>query len=292
MGEKLKWDSVSPITNQPLTWDQPGATWGGSWPDPPKPETKKKKPFHRHKNPNPPPQPPPSDLTLMSNFLYNTRQKSTGGFTTSVVLHEPVPDSTLLGLIATRASTTPEIAEAVLRSFVAEILACGSGCLYTRKFLGLLAIQPTSGGSATNPADFHNAQDINADISISIIKEVIDNWQGTLTLQHMGELGKITPIIDSMINQATGALNIYTAGNLMQVRGNNLKFDRSDPLQGIFLTDAAGVEVHCTVYADIEPQSFTFLVPTGTTGAQTVRMAAFINGSVRSYTYSANITAA
>lgn len=228
----------------------------------------------------------------MSNFLYNTRQKSTGGFTTSVVLHEPVPDSTLLGLIATRASTTPEITEAVLRGFVAEILACGGGCLYARKFLGLLALQPTSGGSATSPDGFHNAQDINAGYSISILKEVIDTWQGTLTLEHMGEVGKVTPIIDSMINQATGALNIYTVGNLMQVRGDHLKFDRSDPLQGIFLTDAAGVEVHCTVYADIEPQSFTFLVPAGTAGAQTVRMASFINGSLRSYTYSAPITSA
>lgn len=292
MAEKLRWDSVSPITGEPLRWNQPGATWDGYWPEVPKPPPKKKKPFHRQSKPQHPPQPTPLEPTLMSNFLYNTRQKSSGGFTTSVVLNDPIPDATLLGLIATRASTTPEITEAVIRGFVAEILACGGSCLYARKFLGLLALQPTCGGSATSPDGFHNAQDINADFSISILKEEIEKWQQTLTLEHRGELGKITPVIDSMINQATGALNIYTAGNLMQVRGDNLKFNRSDVLQGIFLTDAAGNEVHCTVYADIEPQSFTFLVPAGTTGPQTVRMAAHINGSVRSYTYSVPITTA
>lgn len=78
----------------------------------------------------------------MSNFLYNTRQKSSGGFTTSVMLNDPIPDNTLLGLISTRAGTTPEICESVLRGFVAEILACGGSCLYARKFLGILALQP------------------------------------------------------------------------------------------------------------------------------------------------------
>lgn len=228
----------------------------------------------------------------MSNFQFNTRQKSTGGFTTSVVLGEPVPEAELLARISTRAATTAEISESVLRAFVEEILTCGCGSHSVRNFLGLLSVLPTSGGSATSPTGFHNARDINANISISIQKERIDQWLETLTLEHMGELGKVTPIIDSMINQATGALNIYIAGNLMQVRGDNLKFNRSDPLQGIFLTNSAGVETHCTVYADIEPQSFTFLVPAGTTGPQTVRITAYINGSLRSYTYTALITSA
>ena len=180
----------------------------------------------------------------------------------------------------------------MLTAFVDEALNCGCGSRPVRNLLGLLSIQPTCGGSADSPDGFHNARDINANLSLVITKEKIDAWQQTLTLEHMGEVGKVTPVIDSMINQATGALNLYTAGNLMQVRGDNLKFNRTDALQGIFLTNSAGVEVHCTVYADIEPQSFTFLVPAGTTGPQTVRIAAHLNGSLRSYTYSAPITPA
>lgn len=107
-----------------------------------------------------------------------------------------------------------------------------------------------------------------------------------------GRIRESAPVIDSMINQVTGALNIYTAGSLMQVRGDNLKFSQTDVLQGIFLTNSAGVEVRCTVYANIEPQSDIFLVPSGTTGPQTVRMAAHINSSLRSYTYTTLITSA
>ena len=204
----------------------------------------------------------------------------------------PVTDEALLSLISGTAAVTPVQAEAVIRALVTHIQACSAGCAYTRKFLGILGFQPTSGGSAASPDGFHNAADINAGIAITLTRETIEDWQGTLILEHMGELGKLTPIIDSLINQATGALNIYTAGDLMQVRGDNLKFNRSNTLEGIFLTNAAGVETRCTIYADIEPQSFTFLIPPGTTGTQTVRMAAYISGSLRTFTYNAQITTA
>lgn len=228
----------------------------------------------------------------MSTFKYNTRQNPQGGFTTRIVLGEPVTDEALLSLISGTAAVTPVQAEAVIRALVTHIQACSAGCAYTRKFLGILGFQPTSGGSAANPDGFHNAADINAGIALTLTRETIEDWQGTLILEHMGELGKLTPIIDSLINQATGALNIYTAGDLMQARGDNLKFNRSNPLEGIFLTNAAGVETRCTVYADIEPQSFTFLIPSGTSGPQTVRMAAQISGSLRTFTYNAQITTA
>ena len=289
MGEPLKWNSVSPTTGEPLKWGQAGFVWNGNWPDPPAP-VKKKKPFRRRAKSNAAVDPEPIPSNLMSTFKYNTRQNPQGGFTTRVVLGEPVTDATLLGLVSGTAGTTPEMAEAVIRALATHVKACSAGCAYTRNFLGVLSFQPTSGGSAESPDGFHNAADINADIAISLLRESIDTWQGTLTLEHMGELGKVTPVIDSLINQATGALNIYTAGDLMQARGNNLKFNRANLLEGLFLTNAAGVETRCTVYADIEPLSFTFLVPTGTTGPQTVRMAAHISGSLRTLTYNAQIT--
>lgn len=300
----LTWDAINPITGTPFTWGDPNLRWGDPsyylepgdpgfvpYPAPaPKPAPKKPKPFRRKTAPRP--DNPPNTTPAMPTFKYHTRQNPNGGFTTSVALGEPVPDSVLLAGIATRANTTPEIAEAVIRALVAEMLGCGCGSHFARRFLGILSFQPTSGGSAPSPDAFHNAQDINASVSVAILKEVIDSWQQTLTLEHMGEVGKITPVIDSMINQSTGALNIYTAGELMQVRGDNLKFNRSDVLQGIFLTNGAGDQTRCTVYADIEPQSFTFLIPPSTTGPQTVRMTAFINGSLRTFTYSTQITSA
>lgn len=260
------------------------------YPGEPPLEPQRKKPFRRRAKSDAADQPQPTEPNLMPTFQYTTRQNPQGGFTTKVALGTPVPDATLLGLIATEAGTTPAIAEAVIRSLAAQIKACSAGCAYSRGFLGVLSFQPTTGGSAASPDAFHNAADINADIAISLPRESIDAWQGTLTLEHMGEVGKLTPVIDSLINQATGALNVYTAGDLMQVRGNNLKFSRANVQEGIFLTNAAGVESRCTVYADIEPGSFTFLIPTGTTGPQTVRMASHMNGSLRTFTYGTTIT--
>lgn len=254
------------------------------------PKADKKKPFRRKASSHASNQPDNPTALIMSTFRYLTRQNPQGGFTTAVELGEPVADATLLGLIAGTAAVTPVQAEAVLRAFVTHVQACSGGCAYTRRFLGILGFQPTSGGSQTAPGDFHNAEDINAGISLFLTREAVEDWQRTLTLEHAGEVGRLTPVIDSLINQATGALNLYTAGDLMQARGDNLKFDRTKTDEGIFLKPASGPEVRCTVYADIEPGSFTFLIPPGTTGPQTVRMAARITGSLRSFTCSQPIT--
>lgn len=127
-------------------------------------------------------------------------------------------------------------------------------------------------------------------MAITLTAEVIRTWQETLTLEHMGELGRVLPNLDSSRNQANGEINQYVPGDLVQIRGNNLKFDRTDVQQGLFLRPAAGAEVRCTSYADIEPTSFTAIVPAALSGALTVRMVAKINGSLRSFTYPAELT--
>jgi hypothetical protein len=297
----LHWDAINPFTGKPFTWDDPNLRWGdpsyylepgdeGFVPyDTPVPKpSPKKKPFRRKAKPHPPET--TNRSTTMPTFQYNTRQNPHGGYTTTAVKGQAVSDADLLNHIATEAGTTPAVAEAVLRGFVHHITSCSAGCSYSNNFLGLLRFFPTSGGSSPDPDGFQNAADINADIAITLTAEVIRDWQETLTLEHLGELGKVLPNIDSVLNQANGALNKYAPGDMIQIRGNNLKFDRADVQQGLFLKPAAGAEVRCTSYADIEPQSFTALVPASLSGDLTVRMAAKINGSLRTFTYPAALT--
>lgn len=72
---------------------------------------------------------------------------------------------------------------------------------------------------------------------------------------------------------------------MIQVRGDYLNLRPTDPTQGIFFKPASGPEVRAADYATIKPKSLVVLVPAGLSGALTVRVACFINGSVRSDTY-------
>ena len=74
------------------------------------------------------------------------------------------------------------------------------------------------------------------------------------------------------------------------IHGQNLRFNKADLTQGVFIRNGNNPEVRLTVYGPINPGSVTALIPTGTTGAQTVRIAAYINGSVRSFTYQTPLT--
>lgn len=277
----------------PQTWDSPGATWdspGATWdaapaPAPPKP---KKKPFHHA--PKPANTEPPITNNTMPTFQYNVAPKTGGGFTTRAVKGDPVSEADLLAAVAAATGVTAPQAEAVIKTFLNKLLACSAGCDWSPSLFGLVNFRPTSGGSSPTPDGFHNADDINADVALSFNAETIRQWRSTLTLQSMGEVGKITPVIDTIIRQSDLAPDKYTPLGLNQMRGDHLGLDPSDSVQGIFLKPGSNPEVRVTQYATITPSSVVFLVPDGLSGPLTVRVAVHINGSVRSYTYTNPLT--
>ena len=74
------------------------------------------------------------------------------------------------------------------------------------------------------------------------------------------------------------------------LNGDNLRFDRADVTQGVFFRAGSAAEVRATVYGTVTPTSLSVLVPATLSGPLTVRVAAYINGSVRSFTYMTPIT--
>lgn len=226
----------------------------------------------------------------MSNFTYNPAPKSTGGFTTRAALSDAVTQNYITGEVATATGLPPMQVELVVKTFFQKLLACAATCGWNNNLYDIVRFRPTSGGSSPAPDGFHNAEDINADVSLTFVKGAIEAWRSTLTLESLGEVGKVTPIIDSILNQDTGAADKYTPGSLIQLRGDNLKLNKADVTQGIFFKAGAAAEVRATVYGDIGPASLTALVPASLSGPLNVRVAAFINGSVRSYTYTNLIT--
>lgn len=298
----LHWDAINPFTGRPFTWDDPNLRWGDPayylepgdpgfvpyGPPPPAPKPKKKKPFRRA--PRPEPQPEPTTTPTMSTFKYNVAPKSSGGFTTRAVRGNPETSTEILNHVATQAGITTAQAETALRAFFAKILDTSCGCNWSPDFLGILSFRPTSGGSSPTPDGFHNADDINADVALSFTAETIRQWRSTLTLESMGEVGKITPVIETILRQSDLAVDKYTPGGLIELRGDYMNLKPSDTAQGVFFKPAAGAEVRATEYAGITPQSVIVLVPAALSGALTVRIATHINGSVRSHTYTNPLT--
>ncbi len=226
----------------------------------------------------------------MPSFKFNIAPLAAGGFTTRAVRGAQADETAITAAIAAATGVTTAQVPAVIQAFFDKIILCSAGCDWSPEMYGCVSFRPTSGGSQPLPTDFHNADDINADIAISLSAEKIRQWRAGLTLESLGEVGKITPIIDTVINQATSAINTYVPGKMIQLRGDNLRLNQDDLTQGVFFKAGVAAEVRATVYGTMDPGSISVLVPADLTGPLSVRVAAFINGSVRSYTFTTLIT--
>ncbi|MBL9152247.1 MAG: hypothetical protein JNK37_07175 [Verrucomicrobiales bacterium] len=295
----LLWDAINPFTGLPFTWDdpnlrfvdgigmylEPGDPGFVPYDTPPPP---RRKPFRRKRKLKPNPEPNPTQT--MSSFKYNVAPNPNGGFTTRPVLGPVISSEAFLAKVATDSGLTPEQAAAAFDAIVGAITACATGCDHATDIRGLLRFRPTSGGTSPTPDGFHNPDDINADIAISLTAAARDAWRAGLTLESLGEVGKVSPLIDSILSQENGAENHYVPGTLIVLNGDLLRFQKTDPTQGVFFRSGNNAEVRATIYGTITPTSLSVLVPDTLTGPLSVRVAAYINGSVRSFTYMTPIT--
>jgi len=280
------WDSAEPA----LFWDStsPKATWDSSTSEPPQP--KKKKPFRRKAKPKDETTTKPTHITIMSTFKYKVAPNSQGGFTTRPVIADPISEGQFFDIVAATCGKPKADCEIVFDAIIDTIISCGAGCAHTTNLRDRLRFRPTSGGSQSAPDGFNTPDEINADVAISLTAAKRTAWRAALTLESQGEVGKLSPEIDSISSQANGAQDKYTPGTLIELSGDNLRFNSADPAQGVFFRSGDGPEVRATVYGTVTPTSLSVLVPATLSGPLIVRAAAFINGSVRSFTYMTPIT--
>ena len=275
------------------SWDSPASswdssTWDASMPAPPAPKPKKK-PFHRSPKP-PAPLPPPAPAHTMPTFKYNIAPLASGGFTTRAVRGTQADEAAITAQIAAATGVDPAKVPLVIQAFIDKILLCSAGCDWSAEMYGCISFRPTSGGSQPQPTGFQTPDDINADIALSLSAAKIRQWRSTLSLESLGEVGLITPVIDTILDITSGLPDQYTAANMIQLRGNDLRFKLSDTAQGVFFRSGSNAEVRATLYGQNEPGIVSAAVPAALSGPLQVRIAAHINGSVRSYTYTRSIT--
>jgi hypothetical protein len=226
----------------------------------------------------------------MPTFQFTVSPKSTGGYTTRAVLGTQIDEAALIAEITAATGVDADKVPLVIKAFLAHLRGCAQGCNWASALLGELSVRPTCGGSQASPDGFQNAEEINADIALSFTAEVIEAWRSTLTLESQGTKGLVTPVIDTIICLQNNAEDHYVVSDNIRLYGHDLRFDKSDPLQGVFFIKADGTEVRASVYGPINPSDVTALVPAGLTGVLQVRIAAHINGSLRTYLYTRTLS--
>lgn len=161
---------------------------------------------------------------------------------------------------------------AIAQRYFLELLGADTPrrCL---KLFGLLAVRPSSGGTSTTPDGFHSAEDIRADLIIGLLSDVLHGWRSQARIRKTGQVGAAIPVIDTVIDEATGTQNHYTAMQNVRLVGDHLDFDRTKPAQGVFIAPAAGGPwVRLGTYGPITDGQIYVLIPAGTAGPQKLRV--------------------
>ena len=167
---------------------------------------------------------------------------------------------------------TAEKCAAIGQRYFLELL----GATTPRRCLSLfelLSVRPSSGGTATTPDGFHNAEDLRADLSLGLLPDVLHGWRSQIRIRKVGQEGAAIPVVDTVIDEATGAQNHYTALQNVRLVGEHLDFDRTIPAQGVFIAPAAGGPwVRLTTYGPATEMQIDVLIPAGIAGPQKLRV--------------------
>jgi len=106
------------------------------------------------------------------------------------------------------------------------------------------------------------------------LRKVMDSVK---TQKVRGE--KAGPVIDQLVDAATGSVNDQlTSGGLATLRGSYLKYDASDPTQGIFFVANDATETRVEVISLNKPGELHFLAPALAAGTYHVEVRAILNG--------------
>ncbi len=221
----------------------------------------------------------------MSGFKYQVTPKAGGGFTTRAILGHPITESTFTDQLVAKTGLTAEQCESVVEATVDTILENAANNLWAPDIYRQFGFRPTSGGSEDTPDGFLTPREINANVSISLLASRVNQWRSGLGIEREGQVGLVTPVVNTIISEENGAENAYQPGTLIRLRGTNLRFDKSDTSQGVFFIGDDDTETRAPVYGPIEPSEASVLVPDSLSGSLQVRIAAYINSSVRSYNY-------
>ena len=100
------------------------------------------------------------------------------------------------------------------------------------------------------------------------------------------------PLLSGFLDIATDTADQYTAGSIVRIRGEDLKFTPANADEGVFINDGAA-ETRLSIYSVVSNKRIDALIPPGTSGALTITVRARYTegGELRQSAYRRQVTA-
>jgi hypothetical protein len=164
----------------------------------------------------------------------------------------------MIANITSRTSLSGSDIASVVTALVDEvksILASGQDAVID----GLVSFSPTLSGSFETPEYYVTRLNAQLGISTNINSRLRNDVAAMTTYERELNIVKV-PIISTFFDVSTKMYDIYTAGDVIRLLGDNLRFDSSKPDEGIFV-QGSGLPIRFYSYSVIGQKRIDALVP-------------------------------
>ncbi|MGQ1892050.1 DNA-binding domain-containing protein [Thermophagus sp. OGC60D27] len=106
--------------------------------------------------------------------------------------------------------------------------------------------------------------------------KVLKDAMSSVEVQRV-DIDPATPDIQRVEDLRTHSINEeFSSGDIISIRGSNLKFDESDPDQGVFFIDDSGNATKATNVAKNKPSELLVFAPEGLSGSYHIEVRAIL----------------
>lgn len=205
-------------------------------------------------------------------FRYRGRRLGAqeGSFTTRPDLGQPLTEREVIEELGQASSISEGDVRNVLTNLRRILVNAAQLTRPSEALFGLFRMGLSSGGKLTDPEGELTADQVAPYLNLYASAELQSQFRSGLSIERTGVDSERLPDIETVRNDATGALNTYTPGDVLRLNGSDLKLDPADPIQGVFFRNSAGSEVRATRYLTVTDGQILVLVPAALTGPQTL----------------------
>lgn len=210
-----------------------------------------------------------------------------GSFTTRPDLGQPLTEREVIEELVQSSSVSEGDVRSVLTNLRRILVNAAQLTRPSEPLFGLFRLGLSCGGKLADPEGELTADELAPYLNLYASAELQSQFRTGLTLERTGVDSERVPELETVRNDATGALNSYAPGDVLRLNGSDLKLDPADTAQGVFFRSGAGAEVRATRYVTVTDGQILVLVPATLTGPQTLILRIKYGPNLRQTTFDA-----